>query len=73
MPASKTPSAPRRAYLKPDDLLVRLISLPEREQETVLAILADAVDNAETAVVTRQSLIFDARTAAKRTVQPAVS
>jgi len=65
MPGSKTTSAPRRAYLNSDDLLVRLISLPEREQELVLGDLANLIDAAENNVITRQAMIFDARRAAQ--------
>jgi hypothetical protein len=61
MPPSKTSTPRRRAYLNTDDLLVRLICLPEREQETVLAELAAAIETAEEHVITRQAMIFDAR------------
>ena len=73
MPPSKTTSAPRRAYLNSDDLLVRLICLPEREQETVLAELAHAIDTAEEHVITRQTMIFDARQASRHAAQPVAS
>lgn len=52
---------PRRMYLSSDDLLVRFMNLPEREQESVLTIFATAIEETEKVVVTRQRLIADAR------------
>lgn len=73
MPGSTVTSAPRRAYLNSDDLLVRPICLPEREQETVLAGLAEAIETAEEHVITRQTLIFDARQASRHAARPVAS
>jgi hypothetical protein len=67
MPPSKTNP---RVYLNSDDLLVRFMSLPERQQESTLAIFAQAIDDAETSVIESQRLIASARYGHKPTLRP---
>jgi hypothetical protein len=58
---SRTTSRRRRAYLNSDDLLVRLISLPEAEQENVLSVFNEAIETAEARVVDRNAILYHAR------------
>ncbi len=62
MPDSKAHFPRRRKYLiGSDDLLFRLTCLPEREQAGVLSDFSAAIEAAESAVIAREALIYDAQ------------
>ena len=59
MPDSK-PAPRRQIMLSADDTLLRLVMLPEREQEQVLHTFTAAIVAAEARVIAREAILYTA-------------